>query len=60
MKNRYAFFLSFFLLAVAVGFAQGSSEYTGGMKVKLNEDGSKYFRIISWAQFWHNILITRL
>ncbi|WP_405349664.1 hypothetical protein [Nonlabens sp. Asnod3-H03] len=52
MKNRYAFFLSFFLLAVAVGFAQGSSEYTGGMKVKLNEDGSKYFRIISWAQFW--------
>ncbi|MBV7268011.1 hypothetical protein [Winogradskyella luteola] len=37
-------------------FAQGAPDYTGGMKVKLNEDGTKYFRIISWAQFWaqHN------
>lgn len=36
--------------------AQGAPDYTGGMTVKLNEDGSKYFRIISWAQFWaqHN------
>lgn len=33
-----------------LGLAQGSPDYTGGMKVKLNEDGSKYFRIISWAQ----------
>ncbi|MFD0862212.1 hypothetical protein ACFQ1M_08320 [Sungkyunkwania multivorans] len=33
-------------------FAQGSTEYTGGFKVKLNEDGTKYFRIISWGQFW--------
>lgn len=24
--------------------------YKGGLKVNLNEDGSKYFRLISWAQ----------
>ena len=30
--------------------AQGSPDYNGGMKVKLNDDGSKYFRIISWMQ----------
>ncbi len=52
MKNKYLFVLSFLLLATVIASAQGSSEYTGGMKVKLNEDGTKYFRIISWAQFW--------
>ncbi len=30
--------------------AQGSPDYNGGMRVKLNDDGSKYFRIISWVQ----------
>ena len=39
-----------------LSFSQGSADYEGGLKVKINEDGSKYFRIISWAQFWaqHN------
>lgn len=32
--------------------AQGSSEYTGGLKVKLNEDGTKHFRLITWHQAW--------
>lgn len=31
--------------------AQGSKDYTGGMKMKLNEDGSKYIRFITWHQF---------
>ena len=31
---------------------QGSADYTGGLKVKLNDDGSKYFRLISWHQMW--------
>jgi hypothetical protein len=31
---------------------QGSADYTGGLKVKLNEDGSKYFRLITWHQMW--------
>lgn len=44
------------LLFSAFTFAQGSPDYGGGLKVNINEDGSKYFRIISWAQFWaqHN------
>ena len=33
-------------------FAQGIDEYTGGYKIKFNEDGSKYLRIIAWGQFW--------
>ncbi|TSE09226.1 hypothetical protein [Aquimarina algiphila] len=44
-------FLGCFLVPY-LGFSQGSPDYTGGLKVKLNEDGSKYFRIISWGQFW--------
>ena len=32
--------------------AQGSTEYGSGLKVKLNEDGSKYMRFIIWNQIW--------
>lgn len=48
-------FLSLLLFA-AIGYSQGSSEYGGGLKVNINQDGSNYFRIITWAQFWaqHN------
>ena len=35
-------------------YSQGSPDYTGGLKVKFNEDGSKYLRIISWAQVQAN------
>ena len=38
------------LLTVPMSFGQGSPDYTGGYKVKFNEDGSKYFRLITWAQ----------
>lgn len=31
-------------------FAQGSPDYTGGLKVKFDEEGKKYLRLISWAQ----------
>jgi hypothetical protein len=27
-------------------------DYGAGMKFNLNEDGSKYLRVISWAQIW--------
>ena len=40
------------LFAVQVGISQGSPDYNGGLKVKLDEDGKKYFRILSWAQVW--------
>lgn len=32
--------------------AQGSGLYGAGLKVPVNEDGSKYFRIITWHQVW--------
>lgn len=34
--------------------AQGSPDYLGGFKIKLKKDGSKYVRIISWAQIQLN------
>jgi hypothetical protein len=40
------------LLSVFSGFSQGSTEYSGGLRVNLNEDGTKYFRLISWHQAW--------
>lgn len=30
--------------------SQGSPDYTGGLKVKFDEEGKKYLRLISWAQ----------
>ena len=41
--------LILFLLS-SLAFSQGSPDYGGGLKVNINEDGSKYFRVISWAQ----------
>lgn len=35
-------------------YAQGSPDYTGGLKFKFNDDGSKYLRVISWAQVQAN------
>lgn len=50
-KHFFVLFFCSFLIS-QFSFSQGSPDYNGGMKVKLNEDGSKYFRIISWGQFW--------
>lgn len=40
------------LLASLAGFAQGSTDYGSGLKFNLNEDGSKYMRMIAWNQVW--------
>lgn len=50
--RKYLFGLAFAVLVVSSGFSQGNTEYTGGYKIKFNEDGSKYLRIIAWGQFW--------
>lgn len=43
--------IGIFLLTFKMVNGQGSPDiYKGGLKVDLNEDGSKYFRLISWAQ----------
>ena len=38
------------MFTLQLAFSQGSPNYDGGLKVKLSEDGKKYFRILSWAQ----------
>src|SRR3970040_1935114 len=40
------------LLFTLKGFSQGSPDYGAGMKFNLNEDGSNYLRVLSWAQIW--------
>ncbi len=52
MRKQLIILLGCTLFALQFTYSQGSPDYTGGLKVKLNEEGSKYFRIISWAQFW--------
>jgi len=52
MKTSFVLSIVIVLLVVSRSHAQGNTEYTGGYKVKLNEDGSKYFRTIMWGQFW--------
>ncbi|MDP5229080.1 MAG: hypothetical protein NWQ38_01705 [Cellulophaga sp.] len=52
MKKIIIVFSFLFFTTTSVLIAQGNTEYTGGYKVNLNEDGSKYFRTIIWGQFW--------
>ncbi|CAM2838472.1 hypothetical protein [Flavobacterium frigoris] len=50
MKKVYL--IAAVLLLSLKGFSQGSPDYGAGMKFNLDEDGSKYLRVISWAQIW--------
>lgn len=45
--------LALCLVAAKTGSrAQGSSEYGAGLKVPLNESGSRYVRFLIWNQIW--------
>lgn len=53
--KKYLSYVCLGALALSANFqasAQGSTEYGSGVKVKLNEDGSKYIRFITWNQTW--------
>ena len=50
MKKTYL--IAAILLLSLKAFSQGSPDYGAGMKFNLNDDGSKYLRVISWAQIW--------
>ena len=50
MKKVYS--IAILLLLSIKGFSQGSPDYGSGMKFNLNDDGSKYLRVLSWAQVW--------
>ena len=54
MKKQTLLLIGLFFASFQFMNAQGSPDYTGGLKVKFNEDGSKYLRIISWAQVQAN------
>lgn len=40
------------LLLSFKGFSQGSTDYGSGLKFNLNDDGSKFMRVIAWNQIW--------
>ncbi|MDY0781560.1 hypothetical protein [Tenacibaculum sp. IB213877] len=48
--KKLLFLMCGIMLTAQLAFSQGSPDYTGGLKVKFDEDGKKYLRIISWAQ----------
>ncbi len=50
MRKLALILLSCCLFAFQNAFSQGSPDYGGGLKVKFDEEGNKYLRIISWAQ----------
>ncbi|QVY65684.1 hypothetical protein [Polaribacter sp. Q13] len=50
MKKQRLLLLGFFLASFQFLIAQGSPDYNGGLKIKFDEDGKKYLRLISWAQ----------
>jgi len=50
MQLRFSVLILLVFAFTTTAFSQGSPDYNGGMKVKLNDDGSKYFRIITWLQ----------
>ena len=49
---RSALILLFLNLIITNVKAQGSDNYGSGLKVNLNQDGSKYIRFIIWNQIW--------
>lgn len=50
MKKLYLILFCSALLGFQNLYAQGSPDYNGGLKVKFDEEGKKYLRLISWAQ----------
>lgn len=54
MRKQILLLIGLFFISLQFIHAQGSPDYNGGFKVKFNEDGSKYLRIISWAQVQAN------
>lgn len=51
--KKFTLFLLISILSLGLWAQQKApAEYGGGLKVNLNEDGSKYFRLIAWTQFW--------
>lgn len=50
MKKMYLILFCIGLITIQNMYSQGSPDYNGGLKVKFDEEGKKYLRLISWAQ----------
>ncbi len=48
--KKHALLLAGLFCTFQLMHSQGSPDYNGGLKVKLDEEGNKYLRVISWAQ----------
>jgi hypothetical protein len=48
------FYLSFLMMLIIspLVYSQYGDEYKSGMVIKMNEDGSKFTRVILWGQAW--------
>ncbi len=51
MKKSLVLLLILFF-ASSFTYGQGFADYNGGLKVSLDDEGSKYFRLITWHQVW--------
>lgn len=51
-KNVFPLLVGLLLFQGFTAMGQGSDLYGSGLKVKLNDDGSKYLRFITWHQVW--------
>lgn len=53
MKTQKALTFNFlFLILSLVTHGQGSEEYGSGLKINIDQSGSKYVRFIIWNQIW--------
>lgn len=50
MRKEMIILLGLSFMAFQYMYSQSSPDYTGGLKIKFDEEGKKYLRIISWAQ----------
>jgi hypothetical protein len=53
LKKQLLFFLILeFFLPPIVAISQGSPEYGSGIKINLNQEGTRFIRFINWGQIW--------
>jgi hypothetical protein len=53
METRSYFFVLLLLLFISgSALAQGSDNYGSGIKINIDESGTKYVRLITWHQIW--------
>ncbi|HRF16536.1 MAG TPA: hypothetical protein PK977_00160, partial [Chitinophagaceae bacterium] len=55
LSNTLRYYTALILVFVSASFAsfsQGSPEYGSGIKINLNQEGTRYIRFINWGQIW--------